>query len=61
MQRKTMYDMDEKELGAFIAQQQHVVAKLSYEKPGSAEHGFEAGGLEDARQLLAEKRKNLQR
>jgi uracil DNA glycosylase len=60
MQRKTMYDMDEKELGAFIAQQEHLVAKLSHESPGSAEHDFEAGVLEDARQLLAEKRKKKQ-
>jgi hypothetical protein len=55
--KKTMYEMDDRELGAFIAQQEHLVEKLANEKPGSAEHGFEAGVLEDARQLIAEKRK----
>ena len=60
MRRKTMYEMNEKELGAFIAEQEHLVAKLSKEKPGSVEHDFEAGVLEDARQLLAEKRTKKQ-
>jgi hypothetical protein len=54
---KRMYEMDEKELEAFIAQQEHTVAKLDYEKPGSGEHRLEAGILKDAKQLLAEKRK----
>jgi hypothetical protein len=54
---KTMYEMDEKELEAFIAQQEHTVAKLDYEKPGSGEHRLEADILKDAKQLLAERRK----
>ena len=54
---KSMYEMDETELEAFIAQQEHTVAKLEYERSGSGEYRLEAGILKDAKQLLAEKRK----
>jgi len=53
----SMYDMDEKELEALITKQKYSVAKLEYEKPGSAEYNHEAGVLKDAKQLLGEKRK----
>jgi hypothetical protein len=57
MNGKSMYQMDEKELQALIAKQEHLVAKLNYERPGSPEYRFEAGILKDAKQLLDEKRK----
>ena len=39
---KSMYEMDETELEAFIAQQEHTVAKLKYERSGSSEYRLEA-------------------
>ena len=54
---KSMHEMDEQELGLFISQQEHKVAKLDYERRDSSEHSTEAGILKDARQLLADKRK----
>ncbi len=53
---KTMYDMDEQELGALIEKLSETVERLAHERPGSGEHNNEAGVLKDARQLLAEKR-----
>jgi hypothetical protein len=55
---KSMYEMDEKELQVFVSQQEHNVAKLNHERPGSSEYRFETDILKDAKQLLAEKRKN---
>jgi hypothetical protein len=57
MNGKSMYQMDEKELETLVAKLEHVVAKLKYERPGSAELNHEAGVLKDAKQLLEEKRK----
>jgi len=54
---KRMYDMDENELEAFITEQESKVEKLNYEKPGSVELSLESGVLQDARQLLVEKRR----
>jgi hypothetical protein len=54
---KTMYQMNEKELEDLIANQQHLVETLQHDRPGSAEYHFEAGVLQDARQLLDQKRK----
>jgi hypothetical protein len=54
---KSMYDMDEQELGALIEKLSETVERLTHEKPGSGEYNHEAGVLKDARQLLAEKRK----
>jgi len=45
--KKTVFEMDQKELGAFIAQQELLVSKLSEENLGAAEYAFEAGVLED--------------
>jgi hypothetical protein len=56
MNGKSMYEMDIKELDALIAKLEHTVAKLNYERPGSAEHRHEAGILKDAKQLVEEKR-----
>jgi hypothetical protein len=55
--RKSMYEMDEQELGALIEKLSATVERLAHEKPGSGEHNHETGVLRDARQLLAEKRK----
>ena len=54
---KSMYDMDEQELGALIEKLSETVERLAHEKPRSGECNHEAGVLKDARQLLAEKRK----
>lgn len=54
---KSMYDMDEQELGALIEKLSETVERLAHEKPGSGEYNHEAGVLKDARQLLAEKRR----
>jgi hypothetical protein len=54
---KSMYDMDEQELGALIEDLSEAVERLAHEKPGSGEYTHEVGVLKDARQLLAEKRK----
>jgi hypothetical protein len=54
---KTMYDMDEQELGALIEKLSHTVERLAYERPGSGEYNHEASVLKDARQLLDEKRR----
>jgi len=54
---KSMYDMDEQELGALIEKLSETVERLAHEKPGSGEYKQETGVLKDARQLLAEKRK----
>ena len=57
---KNVYEMDEKELEAFIAELEQTVAKLDYERPGSGEDRLEADLLTVAEQLLAlkgEKRK----
>ena len=54
---KSMYAMDEQELGALIEKLSETVERLAHEKPGSSEHSHEAGVLKDARQLLAERRK----
>jgi len=47
-------------LEQFIHQQEHVVEKLNYERPGSHTTKVEAGILKDAKQLLDEKRKARQ-
>lgn len=49
--------MDEKELAVLIANQEHLVAKLNHEKLGSFEYRIALGILQDANQLLDEKRK----
>lgn len=54
---KTMYDMDEQELGALIEKLSANVERLRHERPGSGEYNHEAGVLKDARQLLDEKRR----
>jgi hypothetical protein len=54
---KTMYEMDESELESLISKQEHLVARLEYERPGSGGYRFEASILQDAKQLLDEKRK----
>jgi hypothetical protein len=54
---KSMYAMDEQELGAVIEKLSEAVERLAREKPGSGEPNHEAGVLKDARQLLAEQRK----
>jgi hypothetical protein len=54
---KIVYEMDEKELEAFIAQLEQTVAKLDEERPGSGEDRLEADLLTVAEQLLALKRK----
>jgi hypothetical protein len=54
---QNMYAMDEEELAAFVAQQEHTVAKLNYQKPGSGEYRMEESILKDAKQLLTDKRK----
>jgi len=54
---KSMYDMDEQELGALIEKLSETVERLAHEKPGSGEYNQETGVLKDARQLLAEKRR----
>ncbi|MGB2604892.1 MAG: hypothetical protein WBC78_14940 [Candidatus Sulfotelmatobacter sp.] len=56
MNGKRMYDMDEAELTAFISIQEHTVAKLAYERPGSSLLNHESGILKDAKQLLDEMR-----
>jgi hypothetical protein len=56
--RKSMYELDEQELGALIEELSQTVERLAYEKPGSGEFNHEAGVLKDARQLLAEKRES---
>jgi hypothetical protein len=53
---KSMYAMDEQELGALIEKLSEAVERLAHEKPGSGEYNHKAGVLRDARQLLAEKR-----
>ena len=53
---KSVYEMDEKELEAFIAQLEQTVAKLDDERPGSGEDRLEADLLTVAKQLLALKR-----
>jgi len=53
---QNMYAMGEEELAAFIAQQEHTVARLNHQKPGSGEYRMEESILKDAKQLLAEKR-----
>jgi len=59
LKRKSMYEMDEQELGALIEELSATVERLRYEKPGSGECNHEAGVLKDARQLLDEKRRKL--
>jgi hypothetical protein len=54
---KNIYEMDEKELEVFVARKEKVVTDLSHERPGSYEYGFEVSILEDAKQLLDQKRK----
>jgi hypothetical protein len=54
---KSMYAMDEQELGALIEKLNEAVERLAHEKPGSDEYNHEPAVLKDARQLLAEKRK----
>ena len=54
---QNMYAMDEEELAAFVAQQEHTVAKLNHQKPGSGEYRMEKSILKDAKQLLTDKRK----
>ena len=54
---KSMYEMDEQELGALIEKLSETVERLAHEKPGSGEYNHEAVVLKDARLLLAEKRK----
>ena len=53
---KSVYEMDEKELEAFIAQLEQTVARLDDERPGSGEDRLEADLLTVAEQLLALKR-----
>jgi hypothetical protein len=52
---KSVYEMDEKELEAFIAQPEQTGAKLDDERPGSGEDRLEADLLTVAEQLLASK------
>jgi hypothetical protein len=52
-----MYDLDENELEELIQKLSRTVERLAYEKPNSAEYRHESGVLQDANQLLAEKRK----
>jgi len=54
---KRIYDMEENELEAFVEEQERKVEKLNYEKPESVELNLESGVLKDAKQLLAEKRR----
>jgi len=54
---KRIYDMDENELAAFVKEQEGKVEKLNYEKPESVELNLESGVLKDAKELLAEKRR----
>jgi hypothetical protein len=54
---KTMYQMNERELEEFIGRQEHLVDTLQHDRPGSPEYHFEAGVLQDARQLLDQKRR----
>ena len=54
---QNMYAMDEEELAAFVAQQEHTIAKLNHHKPGSGEYRMEESILKDAKQLLTDKRK----
>jgi len=54
---KSMYDMDEQELGALIEKLSETVERLAHKKPGSGEYNHGAGVLKDVRLLLAEKRK----
>jgi len=54
---KSMYDMDEQELGALIEKLSETVERLAHQRPGSGEYNHESGVLKDARLLLADRRK----